>query len=174
MRRAAQALIVDEAHRLKSSSSKLNLALSELKVFHTVLLTGTPLQNNTDELWSLLNFLDSDNFGCRPPRSFLLVPFLLSCVALSIYPSTYRFAIPVLMLSACGRSAADFKRDFGDLKEPAQVVRLQETLAPYMLRRLKSDVEKNIPAKEETIVEVELTVLQRHTCVRAAWTVLQA
>ena len=83
MRRAAQALIVDEAHRLKSSSSKLNLALSELKVFHTVLLTGTPLQNNTDELWSLLNFLDSDNFGCRPPRSFLPVP--LYCPVL-LYP----------------------------------------------------------------------------------------
>ena len=39
---------------------------------------------------------------------------------------------------------------------------LQHTIAPYMLRRVKSDVEKSIPMKEETIIDVELTTLQKH------------
>eukprot|EP01135_Chromosphaera_perkinsii_P005464 Nk52_evm13s352 gene=Nk52_evmTU13s352 len=52
-----KSMIVDEAHRLKNSSGKLSQQLSEYKVDCILLLTGTPLQNNIEELWSLLNFL---------------------------------------------------------------------------------------------------------------------
>jgi SNF2 family DNA or RNA helicase len=43
----------------------------------------------------------------------------------------------------------------------ADVERLQKLLKPLMLRRIKEDVEKSIPIKEETIVEVELTTTQK-------------
>jgi len=62
-------LVVDEAHRLKNSESKL---IESLKNFHSdfrLLLTGTPLQNNIQELWSLLNFLDETKFNSS--QSFL-------------------------------------------------------------------------------------------------------
>ncbi|KAK4876073.1 hypothetical protein RN001_012495 [Aquatica leii] len=52
-----QYLIVDEGHRLKNHLSKLSLELQKLKSSNRLLLTGTPLQNNMTELWSLLNFI---------------------------------------------------------------------------------------------------------------------
>jgi len=51
-------IIVDEAHRLKNNASKLSRILrTEFRSKHRLLITGTPLQNNLRELWSLLNFL---------------------------------------------------------------------------------------------------------------------
>ena len=58
-----QAIIIDEAHRLKNHESKLNIAFSEVHTEFKLLLSGTPLQNNTEELWSILNFLDPDEFS---------------------------------------------------------------------------------------------------------------
>ncbi|KAJ9048377.1 hypothetical protein DSO57_1035664 [Entomophthora muscae] len=58
-------------------------------------------------------------------------------------------------------SEADFLKEFGDLKTSAEVTELQEILKPLMLRRFKEDVEKSIPDKEETVIEVELTRVQK-------------
>ena len=55
-------LIVDEAHRLKNSKSKLMQQLVQFKFQSTVLLTGTPIQNSMSELWSLLNFVAPGSF----------------------------------------------------------------------------------------------------------------
>ena len=113
--------IFDEAHRLKNRASKAADQLKLLSVEHKVLLTGTPLQNNVEELWSLLNFL-------QPQRFF---------------------------------SQELFLEEYGDLRSSEQVTKLQQLLKPLMLRRLKEDVEKSIPVKEETIIEVELTPIQK-------------
>lgn len=55
-------LVVDEAHRLKNKDSALAQDLRTLKIEHMHLLSGTPLQNNTTELWALLHFLDPNLF----------------------------------------------------------------------------------------------------------------
>ncbi|KAG7391581.1 choline dehydrogenase 7 [Phytophthora boehmeriae] len=114
-------LVVDEAHRLKNQSSRLVEQMRSLRRDHCVLLTGTPLQNKTEELWALLNFLDGKSFP----------------------------------------SVADFLEKFGDLHEAKQVADLHKMLKPYLLRRVKEDVEKSLPPKEETIIEVELTPVQK-------------
>ncbi|KAE9128742.1 Chromodomain-helicase-DNA-binding protein 9 [Phytophthora fragariae] len=114
-------VVVDEAHRLKSAGSRVLKMMRVLHVDRKVLLTGTPLQNNTQELWVLLNYLEPVKFA----------------------------------------SLEEFNTNFGKLHSQEQVVKLQQLLAPFILRRVKEDVEKSIPPKEETIVSVELTTLQK-------------
>lgn len=58
-------------------------------------------------------------------------------------------------------SLDEFQREYGQLQDSEQVLKLQEQLKPHFLRRMKDDVEKSIPPKEETIIEVELTSLQK-------------
>jgi hypothetical protein len=55
----------------------------------------------------------------------------------------------------------NFLQEFGELKEAAQVKSLHSLLKPYLLRRMKEDVEKSLAPKEETIIEVELTRIQK-------------
>lgn len=56
-------LVVDEAHRLKSNQSKFFRLLAGYNINYKLLLTGTPLQNNLEELFHLLNFLSKDKFN---------------------------------------------------------------------------------------------------------------
>ncbi|XP_045520347.1 chromodomain-helicase-DNA-binding protein 7-like [Pieris brassicae] len=113
--------VIDEAHRLKNRNCKLLEGLRQLHLEHRVLLSGTPLQNNVNELFSLLNFLEPSQFA----------------------------------------SSEAFLSEFGQLKSESEVVKLQALLKPMMLRRLKEDVEKTLAPKEETIIEVELTNIQK-------------
>lgn len=81
------------------------------------------MQNNTEELWPLLNYIEPVRF--------------------------------------CDVDA--FKLEFGDLQTNEQVTKLTELLRPHLLRRVKEDVADSIPPLEETIVDVELTILQKVT-----------
>ncbi|XP_065341812.1 chromodomain-helicase-DNA-binding protein Mi-2 homolog isoform X2 [Cloeon dipterum] len=56
-------LVVDEAHRLKNNQSKFFRLLNGYRIQYKLLLTGTPLQNNLEELFHLLNFLEKDKFN---------------------------------------------------------------------------------------------------------------
>lgn len=112
--------IFDEAHRLKNSTSRATNTLRNYNFGHKVLLSGTPLQNNIKELWSLLNFINPNEFSDS-------ITFL----------------------------------NEHKLENSADVEKLQALLRPLMLRRMKEDVEKTIPMKEETIIEVELTMIQK-------------
>ncbi|KAF9954579.1 hypothetical protein BGZ72_004467 [Mortierella alpina] len=58
-----ECLVVDEGQRLKNENSMLFVKLNELVIENRVLLTGTPLQNNIRELFSLMNFLDPVKFA---------------------------------------------------------------------------------------------------------------
>lgn len=100
-----QYVVVDEAHRLKNKNAKILSALRQLPCRRVLLLTGTPIQNNTQELWSLLNYIHPDKFA----------------------------------------SSEMFKREFGDLSNNEQVDKMNKVLKPYMLRRMKEDVEQSIP-----------------------------
>lgn len=55
-------LVVDEGHRLRNAKSKLLQTLREVPADYRILMTGTPLHNNVQELWSLLNFVSPGDF----------------------------------------------------------------------------------------------------------------
>lgn len=59
---AWSSVVVDEAHKLKNANSKSRIIVDSLEYEHLALLTGTPMQNNASELWSLLNLLDPSAF----------------------------------------------------------------------------------------------------------------
>lgn len=56
-------VIIDEAQKIKNENSLLSVVVRQFKSTARLLLTGTPLQNNLHELWSLLNFLLPDVFA---------------------------------------------------------------------------------------------------------------
>ncbi|XP_055257786.1 chromodomain-helicase-DNA-binding protein 1-like isoform X2 [Moschus berezovskii] len=64
-------LVVDEAHRLKNQSSLLHKTLSEFSVVFSLLLTGTPIQNSLQELYSLLSFVEPDLFSKEQAEDFV-------------------------------------------------------------------------------------------------------
>ena len=55
----------------------------------------------------------------------------------------------------------EFLAKYGDMQSKDHIDELHEEIRPYILRRLKEDVEKSVPPKEETIIEVELTIAQK-------------
>eukprot|EP00871_Galdieria_phlegrea_P004483 jgi/Galph1/5035/GphlegSOOS_G59.1 len=64
-----EVMIVDEAHRLKNRQAKLVEELRAFSTKHRILLTGTPIQNSSSEVWALLNFLEPEKFSSE--ASFL-------------------------------------------------------------------------------------------------------
>uniref|UniRef100_A0A4X2KLN9 Chromodomain helicase DNA binding protein 1 like n=1 Tax=Vombatus ursinus TaxID=29139 RepID=A0A4X2KLN9_VOMUR len=84
-------LVVDEAHRLKNQSSLLHRTLSEICVDFSLLLTGTPIQNSLQELYSLLSFVEPSVFPKDQLEDFIqwiLIwgsVHLVGCVCVCVY-----------------------------------------------------------------------------------------
>uniref|UniRef100_A0A2P2MQR2 Uncharacterized protein n=1 Tax=Rhizophora mucronata TaxID=61149 RepID=A0A2P2MQR2_RHIMU len=117
-------IIIDEAHRIKNENSLLSKTMRLYNTNYRLLITGTPLQNNLHELWSLLNFLLPEIFS----------------------------------------SAETFDEWFqisGESDQQEVVQQLHKVLRPFLLRRLKSDVEKGLPPKKETILKVGMSQMQK-------------
>uniref|UniRef100_A0A915JFB2 Uncharacterized protein n=1 Tax=Romanomermis culicivorax TaxID=13658 RepID=A0A915JFB2_ROMCU len=63
--------VVDEGHRLKNAQSLLHNVLKELKIDYYLLLTGTPVQNDLEELYSLLSFTDLNKFSAETKPDYI-------------------------------------------------------------------------------------------------------
>ena len=139
--RAWQYLVLDEAHNIKNFKSQRWQTMLNLRTERRLLLTGTPLQNNIDELWSLLYFLMPAGFAGEG-RIAGLEEF------------TMALKNPTNQILEQGRQQLD--------AEAQKIVKkLHEVLRPYLLRRLKADVEKQMPGKYEHVVYCKLSKRQR-------------
>jgi len=118
-------LVIDEAHRIKNEKSVLSQIVRIFHTKHRLLLTGTPLQNNLQELWALLNFL---------------MP--------QVFTSAQNFA-----------EWFDLSNSTEDDRE-FMVKQLHRILRPFMLRRLKREVESKLPAKRELYVFLGMSAIQ--------------
>ena len=124
-------LILDEAHMIKNWRSQRWQTLLNFNSKRRLLITGTPLQNDLMELWSLMHFLMPHVFQSH---------------------SEFKnwFSSPLTgMVEGGGGVNMDL------------VSRLHGVLRPFLLRRLKSEVEKNLPGKVEHVVHCGLSKRQR-------------
>ncbi|XP_062711277.1 ATP-dependent helicase brm [Aedes albopictus] len=128
-------MIIDEGHRMKNHHCKLTQVLNTHYIApHRLLLTGTPLQNKLPELWALLNFL---------------LPSIFKSV------STFEqwFNAPF--------ATTGEKVELNEEETILIIRRLHKVLRPFLLRRLKKEVESQLPDKVEYIVKCDMSGLQR-------------
>ncbi len=119
-------VILDESQAIKNPSSKVTRAACLLNSKHRICLSGTPLQNNTFDIFAQMNFLNPGMLG-------------------SIEFFRQEFAIPI--------------DKFG---EPDRKDHLRKLLYPFILRRTKEQVAKDLPDKTETILFCEMDDEQRN------------
>ena len=128
--------ILDEGHKIRNPNTAITIFCKELHTANRVILSGTPMQNNLIELWSLFDFV-------YPMRLGTLVNF------------RQQFEIPIkqggyanasnLQVQTAGRCAEILK----------------DTISPYLLQRFKIDVAADLPKKTEQVLFCRLTKLQR-------------
>ncbi|KAI0353138.1 hypothetical protein OH77DRAFT_1458548 [Trametes cingulata] len=129
-------IIIDEGHRMKNTQSKLVQTLTQY--YHSryrLILTGTPLQNNLPELWALLNF--------ALPKVFN-----------SVKSFDEWFNTPF------ANSGTGDKIELNEEEALLIIRRLHKVLRPFLLRRLKRDVESELPDKVEKVIKVRMSALQ--------------
>jgi ATP-dependent helicase STH1/SNF2 len=129
-------MIVDEGHRMKNANSKLSYTLTQYYITrYRLILTGTPLQNNLPELWALLNFVLPNIF--KSVKSFdewFNTPF--------------------------ANTGGQDKMELSEEEQLLVIRRLHKVLRPFLLRRLKKDVEKDLPDKQERVIKCRFSALQ--------------
>ncbi|MBO4491669.1 MAG: DEAD/DEAH box helicase [Lentisphaeria bacterium] len=115
-------LILDEAQHIKNPSSANAQKCKEIRAEHRLVLTGTPLENSAEDLWSIFDFLHPGFLGPLSP----------------------------------------FRARFANLScDPALREELAFRIAPFILRRKKSEVCRELPPKQEQIVYCEMHNGQR-------------
>ena len=129
-------VVVDEGHRIKNKKCRLATVLASLSSDNRLLLTGTPLQNNLNELWTLLNFLQPEIFNDH-----------------EIFETWFN--------AKTLHEDADEKARLVAQEEKSNVLAsIHKTIAPFLLRRIKAEVELSIPPKVEVVVYCPLTMAQ--------------
>ncbi|KAI2471483.1 hypothetical protein F4781DRAFT_112899 [Annulohypoxylon bovei var. microspora] len=129
-------IVLDEGHLIKNPKAKISLAVKKFASNHRLILTGTPIQNNVLELWSLFDFLMPGFLGAE--KVFL-----------------DRFAKPI----AASRfsKASSKEQEAGALAIEA----LHKQVLPFLLRRLKEEVLDDLPPKILQNYYCDLSDLQR-------------
>ncbi len=126
-------VILDESQTIKNPDSQVARAAYRLKARWKLTLSGTPIENRLDELWSQLHFTNPGLLGGR----------------------------------------TDFQERWGEpisQGDRAAAARLRERIRPFVLRRMKSEVARDLPPRTDAIMYVELDEAERVTydAIRAA------
>merc|ERR1719312_458851 len=126
-------IVVDEGHRLKNMNCRLIRELKQYSSANRLLLTGTPLQNNLSELWSLLNFLLPEIFD-----------------DLRVFESWFD-------AKDLHENTTELARITAQEQKNSILSTLHQILTPFLLRRVKTDVDLQIPPKKEVLVYCPMT-----------------
>ncbi|EON65261.1 hypothetical protein W97_04499 [Coniosporium apollinis CBS 100218] len=128
--------VLDEGHKIRNPNAGITIDCKELRTANRVILSGTPMQNNLTELWSLFDFI-------FPMRLGTLVDFR------TLYENPIRL----------GGYANASNLQVETAMNCAQT--LKDTISPYLLQRFKVDVAADLPKKTERVLFCKLTKIQR-------------
>ncbi|XP_071713943.1 protein CHROMATIN REMODELING 8 [Rutidosis leptorrhynchoides] len=128
--------VLDEGHRIRNPNAEVTLVCKQLQTVHRIIMTGAPIQNRLSELWSLFDFVFPGKLG--------VLPVFEAEFAVPISVGGYANASP-LQVSTAYRCA----------------VVLRDLIMPYLLRRMKADVNAHLPTKTEHVLFCSLTSDQR-------------
>lgn len=131
-----QYAILDEGHKIRNPNTAITIYCKELRTPNRIILSGTPMQNNLIELWSLFDFV-------FPMRLGTLVNF------------RNQFEIPIRQGGYANASNLQVQTAF----KCAEM--LKDAISPYLLQRFKVDVAADLPKKSEQVLFCQLTKLQR-------------
>ena len=118
-------VILDESQNIKNAISQTAQSVKELVSDHKLALSGTPIENKLEELWSVFDFL-------MPGFLFNVAEF------------NYRYVTPIM-----------------ERQDKTVEKRLKLQIFPFILRRMKRDVAKDLPDKVENMAYCELTDEQK-------------
>lgn len=129
-------VVLDEGHKIRNPDSYITITCKQLRTANRIILSGTPIQNNLVELWSLFDFVFPGKLGTLPvfQRQF--------CIPINLGGYANATNIQVQAAYKCA-------------------VILKELISPYMLRRVKADVARDLPKKSEMVLFCKLTPEQR-------------
>ena len=131
-------VILDEGHKIRNPDSQIAINIKLLNTPHRLILSGSPIQNNLKELWSLFDFIFPGKLGT--------LPVFLAEFGVPITQGGYANASKVQVLTAYKCATV-----------------LRDTISPYLLRRAKEDVKThiNLPPKNEQVLFCRLTNEQK-------------
>ncbi|KFO09609.1 DNA excision repair protein ERCC-6, partial [Balearica regulorum gibbericeps] len=131
-------VILDEGHKIRNPNAAVTLACKQFRTPHRIILSGSPMQNNLKELWSLFDFVFPGKLGTLP-----------------VFME--QFSVPITMGGYANASPVQVKTAY----KCACVLR--DTINPYLLRRMKADVKMSLslPDKNEQVLFCRLTDEQR-------------
>lgn len=128
--------VLDEGHKIRNPNAAITIYSKEIRTSNRIILSGTPMQNNLVELWSLFDFV-------FPMRLGTLVSF------------RSQFEIPIRQ----GGYANASNLQVQTAMKCAET--LKDTISPYLLQRFKVDVASDLPKKTEQVLFCKLTKPQR-------------
>ncbi|CCK73467.1 DNA-dependent ATPase RAD26 NDAI_0G04840 [Naumovozyma dairenensis CBS 421] len=128
--------ILDEGHKIRNPDSDISITCKKIKTHNRIILSGTPIQNNLIELWSLFDFIYPGKLGTLPVFQ-------------------QQFIIPIN--TGGYANASNIQVQTGIKCATA----LRDLISPYLLRRVKNDVAKDLPEKKEMVLFCKLTQYQR-------------
>ncbi|KAM7295954.1 DNA excision repair protein ERCC-6 [Ixodes scapularis] len=131
-------VVLDEGHKIRNPDAQTTLACKQFRTTHRIILSGSPIQNNLRELWSLFDFVFPGKLGT--------LPVFMQEFAVPITQGGYSNATDVQVQTAYKCASV-----------------LRDTIKPYLLRRMKDDVQCNLqlPKKNEQVLFCRLTDHQR-------------
>nr|CDS24557.1 DNA repair and recombination protein RAD54B [Echinococcus granulosus] len=145
-------VVCDEGHRLKNLEIKTTTALKRLPARRRIILTGTPIQNDLNEFWSLAEFVAP---GCLASSR----EEYRTCIVNPLCKSLHSTELFKAIASTDAQVPAEMVMESAEIVEAVQ--RLKTALRTFMLRRTSGMIARRLPGKVEQIVFCEASSLQR-------------